>query len=119
MTSFRYERPQYVEIRNAREAGSTREDLSGKSVGEIYGAEHLCRLIGLSRANDFITFLTSLVTLPELICQTNMDQQSVNKLKEELTKFTNWLVKDEHRHYFAKEYETQSQEYIDLARHSV
>ena len=59
--------------------------------------------------------LTILVTMPELIAQTNMDQQSVNRLREELAKFTSWFS----RHtatYFVSEYETPSQEYVDQAK---
>jgi len=44
-----------------------------------------------------------------------MDQQSVNRLREELTKLTNWLARHSAK-YFASEYETPSQEYIDKAR---
>ena len=55
------------------------------------------------------------VTLPELIAQTNMDQQSVNRLREELLKMTNWLGKNATK-YFVSEYETPSQSYIEKAR---
>jgi mortality factor 4-like protein 1 len=44
-----------------------------------------------------------------------MDQQSVNRLREELAKMTNWLGKNA-LEYFASEYETPSQNYIDKAR---
>jgi len=59
--------------------------------------------------------LIVVVTLPELIGQTNMDHQSVNRLKEELTKLTIWLEKTAPT-YFTSEYETPAQEYIDRAR---
>lgn len=55
------------------------------------------------------------VSLPELIAQTNMDQQSVNRLREELLKVTNFLGKNFQK-YFASEYHTPSQPYIDQAR---
>jgi len=55
------------------------------------------------------------VSMPELIAQTNMDQQSVNRLREELIKMTTWLGKNSDR-YFTAEYETASQEYIEKAR---
>ncbi len=55
------------------------------------------------------------VSLPDLIAQTNMDQQSVNRLREELAKITNWLSRNATR-YFVPEYETPSQAYIELAR---
>lgn len=56
-----------------------------------------------------------LVSLPELVAQTNMDQQSVNRLREEMTKITNWLAKNA-EHYFISEYETPNSEYIEKAK---
>jgi mortality factor 4-like protein 1 len=46
-----------------------------------------------------------------------MDQQSVSRLREELSKFTVWLGKNA-KNYFVSEYETPAQEYIDRARSS-
>lgn len=59
--------------------------------------------------------MTFSVTLPELLAQTNMDQQSVSRLREEIGKFTIWLGK-EAKTYFVSEYESPSQEYVDTAR---
>ena len=53
--------------------------------------------------------------MPELIAQTNMDTQAVNRLKEELTKMVNWLTKNANR-YFTAEYEAADSEYIEKAR---
>jgi mortality factor 4-like protein 1 len=44
-----------------------------------------------------------------------MDQQSVNRLREELLKFTNWLAKHGTKNFVA-EYETPGPEYIEKAR---
>ncbi len=44
-----------------------------------------------------------------------MDQQSVNRLREELMKFTTWFGRHAVK-YFVSEYETPNQEYIDQAR---
>lgn len=55
------------------------------------------------------------VSLPELIAQTNMDQQSVGRLREEITKFTNWLGKN-YATYWQKEYETPDAEYVASAK---
>jgi len=100
---IRFERQQY-------------SDFSGKSASDTYGAEHLCRLIGLLNlqlpANCMLIFI---VTLPELIAQTNMDHQSVTRLREELTKLTTWLGRNATT-YFVKEYETPSPEYIEKAK---
>ena len=59
--------------------------------------------------------LTLAVSLPELLAQTNMDQQSINRLREEISKFTVWLSRNTEK-YFVSEYETPSQEYVDKAR---
>jgi mortality factor 4-like protein 1 len=44
-----------------------------------------------------------------------MDLQSVNRLREELSKLTNWLGRNVTT-YFASEYETPSQDYVEKAR---
>ena len=54
-------------------------------------------------------------SLPELIAQTNMDTQSVNRLREELAKITSWLGKNSAR-FFTAEYEAATPEYIEKAR---
>ncbi|TVY92509.1 Chromatin modification-related protein [Lachnellula willkommii] len=98
---YRFERAQYTEVRTAW--GNSQGPLSGKSAVDTYGAEHLSRL---------------LVSLPELIAQTNMDQQSVNRLREELIKLTTWLGKNAEK-YFVKEYETPGADYVEKARGGV
>ncbi|KAH8677960.1 MRG-domain-containing protein [Xylariales sp. PMI_506] len=95
---YRFERPQYAEVRE--KWADPKSELHGKTPSETYGVEHLMRLF---------------TSLPELIAQTNMDQQSVNRLREELHKFCTWLE----RHagdYFLPEYETPNNEYSDKAK---
>ena len=58
-----------------------------------------------------------LVSLPELIAQTNMDHQSVSKLRDEMAKLTQWLGKNSNR-FFTAEYETASQEYVEKSKGS-
>ncbi|KAL1623761.1 Esa1p-associated factor [Diplodia seriata] len=97
---YRFERDQYLEYFKRTE--SPTDDLAGKTMSEIYGGEHLLRLF---------------VSLPELIAQTNMDPQSVNRLREELVKITMWLNKDETvGKVFVSEYETAGSEYVDKAK---
>ena len=55
------------------------------------------------------------VNMPEIIAQTNMDQQSITRLKEELTKFCTWLSRNSAKFFCAK-YEKPSAEYIESAR---
>ncbi|KAK3684225.1 MRG-domain-containing protein [Podospora appendiculata] len=94
---YRFERMQFHELHLQWNSDAADEH---KGPCDTYGAEHLSRL---------------LVSLPELIAQTNMDQQSVNRLREELTKFTTWFGRHV-TNYFVSEYETPSQEYVDKAR---
>lgn len=55
--------------------------------------------------------------MPELIAQTNMDQQSVNRLREELSKMTMWLARDASvSRYFSVEYENSSTEYQEKSK---
>lgn len=55
------------------------------------------------------------MSLPELIAQTNMDAQSVGRLREELTKFNTWLSKN-HNEYFVNQYMTPNAEYTEKSR---
>lgn len=75
-------------------------NLTAKSPSDIYGAEHLCRLF---------------VSMPELIAQTNMDAQSVARLREELAKVTAWLGRNAQR-YFARGYVEPGVEYGEKAK---
>lgn len=55
--------------------------------------------------------------MPELIAQTNMDSQSVARLREELSKITQWLSKDANiSRYFLMQYENATQEYQEIAK---
>ncbi|KAK4228317.1 MRG-domain-containing protein [Podospora fimiseda] len=94
---YRFERVQYKDM---CALWNSAKDPKHQSAVDTYGAEHLARL---------------LVTLPELIAQTNMDQQSANRLRDEVQKFTDWLARNVTK-YFVSEYETPGQEYLDLAR---
>ena len=67
------------------------------------------------RSDIFIFADKKEVSLPELIAQTNMDTQSVNRLREELAKITSWLGKNSAR-FFTAEYEAATPEYIEKAR---
>lgn len=95
---YRFERHQYMELKKLWENPEANPEIT--NVCDVYGAEHLARLI---------------VSLPELLAQTNMDQQSVSRPREEIGKFNVWLGRNCET-YFVNEYETPSQEYIDKAR---
>lgn len=57
--------------------------------------------------------------MPELIAQTNMDTQSVGRLREELTGMMSWLSKEPQVNtFFASVYESPGQAYIDKVKSS-
>ncbi|KAI9665700.1 MAG: Esa1p-associated factor [Bathelium mastoideum] len=93
---YRFEREQLRQIYDRINSGT--DELAGKTLSDVYGGEHLCRL---------------LVSFPELIGQTNMDGQSVERLKRELSILITWLNKNIPA-YLSADYENASQEYIDL-----
>ncbi|XXG97328.1 ATP citrate lyase subunit 1 [Hypoxylon texense] len=95
---YRFERLQYAQVFRAWQ--SEDPEFHGKTASDTYGAEHLMRL---------------LVTMPELVAQTNMDQQSVNRLREELAKLCAWLARHE-SDYFVNVWESPTQDYIQRAK---
>lgn len=97
--------PVYQENSNGeeRQPNKSLARIKGKTACDVYGAEHLSRLI---------------VSMPELISQTNMDAQAVNRLKEELHKLTQFLAKNATR-YFAQDYESVENAYVDDAKRAV
>lgn len=52
----------------------------------------------------------TIVSMPDLIVHTNMDSQSVSRLREELAKMTQWLAKHVDT-YLSAEYEHAGQDY--------
>jgi mortality factor 4-like protein 1 len=62
---------------------------------------------------SFIDIFT--VKIPELVAQTNMDTQAMQRLREEMIKLTTWIAKNTNK-YFEAAYEPASQEYIAKAR---
>lgn len=50
---YRFERNQYLEIRELWNANEG--EWAGKGAGDTYGAEHLCRLLGLYRQFTFLS----------------------------------------------------------------
>jgi len=106
-------------VRKLWESGKYKE-WDGKGPGDCYGAEHLTRMIGTStrpilNLSRRFTNKSCPVNLPEIIAQTNMDAESVARLKSELSKFSTWLSRNSARFFCAK-YEKPSAEYIESAR---
>ena len=91
---YTFERQQYKEFRKLWEEG--RGWWAGRNAGDVYGAEHLCRL---------------LVSLPELMAGTNMDHESISKTLGEMAKLAKWLGKNANR-FFTTEYEKATPQYV-------
>ncbi|KAJ4340699.1 Esa1p-associated factor [Didymella glomerata] len=99
---YRFEREQFYDI--SQQVEQPTHDFAGKSMSEIYGGEHLLRLF---------------VSMPELIAQTNMDVQAINRLREELSGMTTWLSKEPQvSAFFSSVYESPGQAYIDKVKSS-
>ncbi|KAG0257967.1 Esa1p-associated factor [Mortierella polycephala] len=88
---YRFERQQYVDIRKKN---------TGKEDSEIYGGEHLLRL--------FVQF-------PMLIAHTQMDQDSINALRENLVDMLKWMQKN-HKELLLSEYENASPAYQSIVK---
>ncbi|KAJ4402173.1 Esa1p-associated factor [Didymella pomorum] len=99
---YRFEREQFYDI--SQQVEQPTHDFASKSMSEIYGGEHLLRLF---------------VSMPELIAQTNMDVQAINRLREELSGMTTWLSKEPQvSTFFSSVYESPGQAYIDKVKSS-
>ncbi|KAK4902535.1 Esa1p-associated factor [Elasticomyces elasticus] len=95
---YRFERQQFYEMHKLVEAGHGEH--AGKALADVYGCEHLLRLF---------------VSMPDLIAHTNMDAQSVSKLREELMKMTSYMARNVDR-YLSNEYLHAGQEYLESAK---
>ncbi|TPX44509.1 hypothetical protein SeLEV6574_g04461 [Synchytrium endobioticum] len=85
---YRQERTQYQEqLRKlqqvhegtAHSTGNSRNDIAGKTMADIYGAEHLLRLF---------------VQMPNLIAHTNMDQDATEILKDHFVNILNFMARN-------------------------
>lgn len=101
---YRFERPQYLEQRRRYVSG--RHVIVGqeKEMSQVYGAEHLLRMIGeficsssdtpimLLCLNIFIIYPNNLVSLPNMVAQSTMDQESVTILKEYVNELMKYVL---------------------------
>jgi mortality factor 4-like protein 1 len=90
---YHFERQQYVQAT---------KDYPNREMSSIYGAEHLLRL--------FVQF-------PQLLTQTNMDQDSMTLLKDQFTDFLEYMANNKKK-MFQIEYENASPIYISLVKDS-
>ncbi|PIL32673.1 hypothetical protein GSI_05377 [Ganoderma sinense ZZ0214-1] len=97
---YRFERPQYAEIRKKYVTGPTVKVGQEKEMSAIYGAEH---------------FLRMLVSLPQMVASSSMDGESVALLRDYVNELLQWMVKEKNR-IFVLEYESASIAYQNISR---
>ncbi|KAI0349842.1 MRG-domain-containing protein [Trametes cingulata] len=97
---YRFERPQYAEIRKKYVTGPTVQVGQEKEMSAIYGAEH---------------FLRMLVSLPQMVASSSMDGESVALLRDYVNELLQWMVKEKDR-IFVPEYESASIAYQNISR---
>lgn len=97
---YRFERPQYAEIRKTYVTGPKVVVGQEKEMSAIYGAEHLLRM---------------LVSLPQMVACSTMDGESVGLVKDYVNELLVFLV-DERSRFFLTEYESSSLQYQNISR---
>ncbi|KAJ8086532.1 Esa1p-associated factor [Marasmius tenuissimus] len=97
---YRFERPQYASVRKQYITGPTVIVGEEKEMCEVYGAEHLLRM---------------LVSLPQMIANSSMDPESVGIIRDYVNELFKYMEAEKDR-IFQREYETASVPYQNIAR---
>ncbi|KAF8645393.1 hypothetical protein AX16_007895 [Volvariella volvacea WC 439] len=97
---YRFERPQYAEMRKQYVTGPKVIIGQEKEVSAVYGAEHLLRM---------------LVSLPQMIAHSTLDSDSVGLVRDYVNELLLWMVKERNR-IFQAEYESASLQYQNISR---
>jgi len=98
---YRFERPQYAEIRKRYVTGPTVQVNQEREMSAIYGAEHLLRMI---------------VSLPSMVAGSTMDPESVGLVRDYVTELMTYMMDERHR-LFQREYDSASLQYQNISRH--
>ncbi|EJT98250.1 MRG-domain-containing protein [Dacryopinax primogenitus] len=91
---YRFERAQYAEAKKKYEVGKEH------GLAELYGAEHLLRMI---------------VNMPAMIKETGMDQESLRLLSDHINELLKYLT-DRRERVFLSEYDNASLPYLNIYR---
>ncbi|KAJ7580209.1 MRG-domain-containing protein [Mycena floridula] len=97
---YRFERPQYAEIRKKYLSGPNAIPGSEPHMSEIYGAEHFLRL---------------LVNLPQMIAASSVDQDTVVIIGDYAAELLRYMERERGR-IFQVEYDTASVPYLNISR---
>ena len=81
---YRFERPQYAEIRTKYVTGPTVQVGQEKEMSAIYGAEHFLRMLGtFCRLRiTFVRLMICVVSMPQMVASSSMDGESVGLLRD-------------------------------------
>ncbi|KAJ7076036.1 MRG-domain-containing protein [Mycena belliarum] len=97
---YRFERPQYTTIRQRYITGQAVVIGQEKEMSEIYGAEHLLRM---------------LVTLPTMIAQSTLDAESTDIIRDYVNELLAWMLQEQSR-LFQPEYDIAPPGYMNTAK---
>ncbi|KAG2034380.1 MRG-domain-containing protein [Suillus americanus] len=97
---YRFERPQYAEIRKQYVTGPKVLVGQEKDMSAIYGAEHLLRM---------------LVSLPQMVASSTMDAESVGLVRDYVNELLTFMMNDRSR-LFLTEYQSSSLQYQNISR---
>lgn len=135
---YRFERPQYAEIRRTFITGPKVIVGQEKEMSAIYGAEHLLRMLGThpeyyfsSRIHQWLT-VTFSVSLPQMVATSTMDPESVTLVRDYVNELLSWVsvplwnqslsnncgrwMVQERERLFVKEYESASLQYQNISK---
>jgi len=97
---YRFERPQYADIRKRFVTGPTVQVNQEREMSSIYGAEHLLRMI---------------VSLPAMVAGSTMDPESVGLVRDYVTELMTYMM-DQRARLFQREYDSASLQYQNISR---
>ncbi|KIJ37575.1 hypothetical protein M422DRAFT_231623 [Sphaerobolus stellatus SS14] len=97
---YKFERPQYAEIRKRYVTGPTVKVGEEKDMSAVYGTEHLLRM---------------LVSLPAMIASSTMDPESVIVLRDYVHLLMDWMILEKDQ-IFQRQYDDSSSQYMNMSR---
>ncbi|KAH9167076.1 MRG-domain-containing protein, partial [Lactarius sanguifluus] len=97
---YRFERPQYADIRKRYVTGPTVQVSQEREMSSIYGAEHLLRMI---------------VSLPAMVAGSTMDPESVGLVRDYVSELMTYMM-DQRARLFQREYDSASLQYQNISR---
>ena len=91
---YRFERVQYADVRKKYITGPTVTVGKEKEMSEIYGAEHLLRMLGACDVCFYVELMgaeSCVVSLPQMVASSTMDPESVGLLRDYVNKLFEYV----------------------------